>query len=249
MDWHARYLRQAAWTRDLRARTCSGGPGWTPAAGVLEVGCGTGAILADLPAWASLHGLDLDPDSAGGLPGERPFRPTGPRRRPRAALPLRLLRHRLLPFPAALGGRPCGGPARDEAHRPPRRVGAGAGRTRPYRPRGPSRRVGAARPLAGRGPSPSGRRPRLREPPRGDLPAGRPAHRGDEDASSPAPPPGSPPQSGNPSGRCWNPTWAARSPPSRLEALRLADHAARLRGERVLDVPTYFAWSKVAISS
>ena len=59
MNWHTRYTQQAKWTRDLRAYIfdkivlnsshC-----------VLEVGCGTGAILSELPGRLSLHGLDID---------------------------------------------------------------------------------------------------------------------------------------------------------------------------------------------
>ncbi len=61
-DWHTRFTRQAAWTRALRAYLF-------PRAGlanpktrrVLEVGCGTGAILAELPESVTLAaGLDLD---------------------------------------------------------------------------------------------------------------------------------------------------------------------------------------------
>lgn len=59
MDWHARYLQQAAWTRDLRAYLFEEA-GLSHAQRVLEVGCGTGAILRDLHTSASLHGLDLD---------------------------------------------------------------------------------------------------------------------------------------------------------------------------------------------
>ncbi len=59
MDWHSRFLQQAAWTSDLRAylfeRT-----GLRCARRVLEVGCGTGAILSDLDTPAAVHGLDLD---------------------------------------------------------------------------------------------------------------------------------------------------------------------------------------------
>jgi ubiquinone/menaquinone biosynthesis C-methylase UbiE len=59
MDWHTRYTQQANWTRDLREylfqRT-----GIATAERVLEVGCGTGAILSEIRTQA-LHGLDLQP--------------------------------------------------------------------------------------------------------------------------------------------------------------------------------------------
>lgn len=60
MDWHARYLQQSAWTRELRAYLFDRA-GATSAHRILEVGCGTGAILRDLPTPAPPHGLDLDP--------------------------------------------------------------------------------------------------------------------------------------------------------------------------------------------
>ncbi len=59
MNWHARYAQQAAWTRDLRAYLFEKA-GLANAHHVLEVGCGTGAILSTLETSASLHGLDLD---------------------------------------------------------------------------------------------------------------------------------------------------------------------------------------------
>ena len=71
MDWHRRYLQQAQWTRDLRAylfkqaglneasRVHTAAP--RRASLVLEVGCGTGAILSELPDHGLLHGLDIDP--------------------------------------------------------------------------------------------------------------------------------------------------------------------------------------------
>jgi SAM-dependent methyltransferase len=66
MDWHRRYLQQASWTRPLRdyllEESLLGG-----ADRVLEVGCGTGAVLIDVARHAdsstgrqpSLFGLDL----------------------------------------------------------------------------------------------------------------------------------------------------------------------------------------------
>jgi len=57
MDWHARFLQQANWTSELRTylfqRT-----GLANAGRVLEVGCGTGAILSSIRT-KTLHGLDL----------------------------------------------------------------------------------------------------------------------------------------------------------------------------------------------
>ena len=47
MNWHLRYIQQANWTRELREylfqRT-----GMATAERVLEVGCGTGAILGEV---------------------------------------------------------------------------------------------------------------------------------------------------------------------------------------------------------
>jgi SAM-dependent methyltransferase len=59
MDWHRRYLQQARWTRDLRTYLFKKA-GLDTAGRVLEVGCGTGAILSKLPNHISLHGLDID---------------------------------------------------------------------------------------------------------------------------------------------------------------------------------------------
>lgn len=58
IDWHARFLQQANWTRPLRVYLFASA-GLNNARRVLEVGCGTGAILADLPAQITVHGLDL----------------------------------------------------------------------------------------------------------------------------------------------------------------------------------------------
>lgn len=60
MNWHERYTTQARWTKDLRAYLFEKA-GLNTARRVLEVGCGTGAILANLQTPASLHGLDLAP--------------------------------------------------------------------------------------------------------------------------------------------------------------------------------------------
>ncbi|MGD8405822.1 MAG: class I SAM-dependent methyltransferase [Anaerolineales bacterium] len=61
MDWHPRYIQQANWTRALREylfkRT-----GLRTARRVLEVGCGTGAILGAIEIITpQLHGLDIRP--------------------------------------------------------------------------------------------------------------------------------------------------------------------------------------------
>jgi len=60
MNWHARYLQQASWTRDLRAYLFEKA-GLNQARRVLEVGCGTGAILQELVTLPAPIGLDLDP--------------------------------------------------------------------------------------------------------------------------------------------------------------------------------------------
>lgn len=60
MNWHTRYTQQANWTRDLRAYIFKK-INLAEASRVLEVGCGTGAILSELLTQIPLHGLDLDP--------------------------------------------------------------------------------------------------------------------------------------------------------------------------------------------
>lgn len=61
MNWHARFCQQAQWTRPLRAHLFAR-LGVTAAARVLEVGCGTGALLEDFPSerQGALHGLDIN---------------------------------------------------------------------------------------------------------------------------------------------------------------------------------------------
>lgn len=58
MNWHERYVQQARWTYDLRAYLFDKA-GLKHASRVLEVGCGTGAILSEIDSSASRHGLDL----------------------------------------------------------------------------------------------------------------------------------------------------------------------------------------------
>ncbi len=63
MNWHERYLHQANWTRELRSYLLQRS-GWASAHRVLEVGCGTGAVLASLPQGGpAVYGLDLDRSS------------------------------------------------------------------------------------------------------------------------------------------------------------------------------------------
>lgn len=62
MNWHKRYLQQSAWTRELRTYLFDK-TGLETARRVLEVGCGTGAILREVKSPASLFGLDLEPAS------------------------------------------------------------------------------------------------------------------------------------------------------------------------------------------
>jgi SAM-dependent methyltransferase len=59
MDWHARYLQQARWTAQLRSYLFNKA-GLRPGQRVLELGCGSGAVLVDFPQQTALHGLDLD---------------------------------------------------------------------------------------------------------------------------------------------------------------------------------------------
>jgi SAM-dependent methyltransferase len=58
MNWHARYRQQAAWTASLRDYLFEKA-GLTSARAVLEVGCGTGAILSGMPAPSPPYGLDI----------------------------------------------------------------------------------------------------------------------------------------------------------------------------------------------
>jgi ubiquinone/menaquinone biosynthesis C-methylase UbiE len=69
MDWHSRFLQQAQWTADLR-RYIINRIGVSPTWRILEVGCGTGAVLEIFPEITgeiiaetprtSLFGLDIN---------------------------------------------------------------------------------------------------------------------------------------------------------------------------------------------
>ena len=56
-DWHRRFVQQAAWTSTLREHLLGRLEEKTPK--TLEVGCGTGAVLAELSdRFPEVHGLD-----------------------------------------------------------------------------------------------------------------------------------------------------------------------------------------------
>lgn len=60
-DWHQRYLQQAGWTRQVR-RHLFAKANLPSDAKILEVGCGTGAVLSQVAAETSyeLTGIDID---------------------------------------------------------------------------------------------------------------------------------------------------------------------------------------------
>jgi len=63
MNWHSRYTQQANWTRELREYLFQK-TGLKAARRVLEVGCGTGAILSSIHTNGHpVHGLDIQPAS------------------------------------------------------------------------------------------------------------------------------------------------------------------------------------------
>jgi ubiquinone/menaquinone biosynthesis C-methylase UbiE len=59
--WHIRYTQQARWTQELRQYLYSRA-GLTNSHRVLDVGCGTGVLLAELEdmSESSIYGLDID---------------------------------------------------------------------------------------------------------------------------------------------------------------------------------------------
>ncbi|HNY99933.1 MAG TPA: methyltransferase domain-containing protein [Anaerolineaceae bacterium] len=63
-DWHQRYLQQASWTQDLR-RYLFAQVGMEKAARVIEIGCGTGAILSDIldSNPSGVYGLDISAEN------------------------------------------------------------------------------------------------------------------------------------------------------------------------------------------
>jgi ubiquinone/menaquinone biosynthesis C-methylase UbiE len=58
-DWHNRFIQQAEWTRDIR-QYLFGKTHLDNAKFILDVGCGTGAIIKEFPKNGNIHGLDID---------------------------------------------------------------------------------------------------------------------------------------------------------------------------------------------
>jgi ubiquinone/menaquinone biosynthesis C-methylase UbiE len=65
VDWHARYSQQARWTGIVRKYLFERA-GMAAAERILEVGCGTGALLTEFPSTNKMQliGLDLSPSNA-----------------------------------------------------------------------------------------------------------------------------------------------------------------------------------------
>ena len=66
VDWHTRFLQQAVWTQDLRNYLYEQA-GLSQAGIVLEVGCGTGVLLAEITRRNQIEvvGVDLDLERLG----------------------------------------------------------------------------------------------------------------------------------------------------------------------------------------
>jgi len=59
-EWHQRFIRQAAWTRTLRHYLFQRA-NLNQAKRILEIGCGTGAVLSEVsPGSALLYGIDIN---------------------------------------------------------------------------------------------------------------------------------------------------------------------------------------------
>lgn len=58
MDWSKRYLQQARWTAQLRHYLFNKA-GLSVAGRCLDVGCGTGAVMQDIPDGCMRHGVDI----------------------------------------------------------------------------------------------------------------------------------------------------------------------------------------------
>lgn len=73
VDWHNRFLHQAAWTKPLRDYIFNQ-IGVERASLILEVGCGTGVLLQDLEncCTANCFGLDLNADHLAGASQHTP---------------------------------------------------------------------------------------------------------------------------------------------------------------------------------
>lgn len=61
LTWHNRFLQQARWTKEIR-RYLFERIGISQSSRIIELGCGTGAILKDLGEWTKpcLYGLDIN---------------------------------------------------------------------------------------------------------------------------------------------------------------------------------------------
>jgi SAM-dependent methyltransferase len=249
MDWHSRFLQQATWTRDLRAYLFERA-GLKNCRQVLEVGCGTGAILSDLTTPAAIHGLDLDPAR---LSEARRYAPAAALTRGNALA---------LPYPAGVFDITfchflllwVGDPrlALSEMKRVTRQGGAVLALAEPdYESR--LDEPAALAPL-GRWQTESLRRQGA-DPGLGSRLAHLFQQAGIRLIETGPLQTGS--ASGNPSGRQilspeeWELEWAVlqddlagQVPEQELKRMKRLDQQAWERGERVLHVPTYFAWGR-----